>query len=303
MVKIDCSNIQFQFRSDVLPAARAESGDVVTFSCQDCYDGQLDVDGKDSSLLNKQRNNPITGPLFINHADPGDVLKVEILKINIEPHGAMCVRSGRGVYEVEGCYCRRFSITEGFINFDHNIKIPVRPMIGIIGTCPAGEAVPTQWPGEHGGNMDIKELGAGSTIYLPVAVPGALLSVGDLHAVQGDGETAICAMEVSGNVELRVTLLKHPKGIPTPMLVTDCACYTIAADPSLDVCSTAAARKMHNWLVEEFHLTDVQAAMLLSLRGNLRIAQVVNPKKGCMMELPREVLSQLKPEAIDDRGD
>lgn len=142
--------------------------------------------------------------------------------------------------------------------------------------------------------MDINELGIGSTVYLPVAVPGALLSIGDLHAVQGDGETAICAMEVSGDVTVRVTVLKQPKHLPTPMVITETACYITAADKSLDVCSIAAARKMHRWLTEEFDLTDAQAAMLLSLQGNLRISQVVNPLKGCMMELPRAILAQLK---------
>lgn len=293
-MKIDSTNIQFCFSEKIPPAGWVDSGEVVTFCCQDCYAEQIDCDGKDFSLLDMQRNNPVTGPLSVRGAEPGDVLQVDILQIDMNKYGTMCVRKGVGIYEVEGCHCRRFPIIDNVIQFDCGIKIPVKPMIGEIGTSPAGDAVSVQPPGEHGGNLDINELGVGSTIYLPVAVPGALLSVGDLHAVQGDGETAICAMEVSGDVTLRVTVLKQPKYIPTPMVVTDTACYTTAADASLDVCSVEAGRKMHRWMVEEFDITDAQAAMLLSLQGNLRISQVVNPLKGCVMEMPRTVLKQLR---------
>lgn len=155
----------------------------------------------------------------------------------------MCVRLNCGVFDVAGCHCRRFPIRDNTIFFDHGIEIPVKMMIGVIGTCPA-ESCDTQSPGEHRGNLDINELGIGSTIYLPVSVPGARLAIGDCHAVQGDGETAICAMEVSAAVTVRATVLK-----------------------------------------------DAQASMLLSLVGNLRISQVVNPKKGCIMEFPKKYLS------------
>ncbi len=293
-MKIDSTHIKFCFNEKIPPAGWADSGEIVTFCCQDCYAEQIDCDGKDFSMLDMRRNNPVTGPLFVRGAEPGDVLQVDILQIELKDYGTMCVRTGGGIYEVEGCHCRRFPIQNNEIHFDHGIKIPISPMIGEIGTSPAGEGVSTQPPGEHGGNLDINELGISSTVYLPIAVPGALLSVGDLHAVQGDGETAICAMEAGGEVTLRVTVLKQPRNIPTPMVITDTACYTTAADESLDVCSIAAARKMHRWLIEEFDLTDAQAAMLLSLQGNLRISQVVNPLKGCMMELPRDILKQMK---------
>ena len=168
-------------------------------------------------------------------------------------------------------------------------------MIGVIGTAPA-EPTDTHTPGEHGGNMDIRELGAGSVLYLPVSVPGALLSLGDLHGLQGDGETAICGLEMAGAVILRASVIPGGAGLPTPFLVTDRAVYTTAAAESLDECSVTAARKMHRFLSERLDLTDAQAAMLLSLRGDLRIAQVVNPKKGCMMELPRSLVTELSGE-------
>ena len=111
--------------------------------------------------------------------------------------------------------------------------------------------------------------------------------MGDLHGVQGDGETVICALEVPGEVTVRVTVLKDRADIPTPFLVTKDRYLTTAADPSLDVCSVKAARKMQKFLRDHAGLSLEQAGMLLSLAGNLRISQVVNPAKGCIMEMPR----------------
>jgi len=116
----------------------------------------------------------------------------------------------------------------------------------------------------------------------------------DIHAIQGDGETAICGMECSGKVVVRVTVLKDRGDIPTPFVVSGGSCYTTAADESLDVCHVKAARKMQKFLMEQTGISDAQAAMILSLKGNLRITQVVNPKKGCMMEFPLDVLRELK---------
>ena len=121
-------------------------------------------------------------------------------------------------------------------------------MIGVIGTCPA-ESCDTQSPGEHGGNLDINELGIGSTIYLPVSIPGAHLAIGDCHAVQGDGETAVCAMEVSAAVTVRVSVLKDAKELPTPFIETKDHIYTTYGDRSLDVDSVNTARKMHQYLI------------------------------------------------------
>lgn len=293
MITIEKTNFHYAFDPDTPSAARANSGETVVFRTRDCYEEQIDTDGKDFALLDMSRGNPATGPLYIDGAMPGDTLKIEILDIAPADHGCMCVRTGKGIYEVEGCHCRVFPIRDGAIGFD-GLDIPIKPMIGVIGVAPA-EPVDTHTPGEHGGNLDVRELGAGSVLYLPVAAPGALLSVGDLHALQGDGESAICGLEMSGEVTLRATVIKGGAGLPTPFLVTADAVYTLAADESLDVCSVAAARKMHRFLMDAAGLSDVRAAMLLSLRGQLRISQVVNPKKGCMMEFPLALLRKLKP--------
>lgn len=291
MKHISKEHISFAFDPALPPAEKIVSGEIVRFEAKDCYDEQIDMDGKDFGLLDMARNNPVTGPLYIEDAAPGDVLKVEILSIAPVDAGVMCVRKGQGVYQVDGCHCRRFPITRGCVSFDGGIKIPVKPMVGVIGTCPE-KPQNTQSPGMHGGNLDIKNLTAGSTIYLPVAVPGALLSLGDCHGLQGDGETAICGMEISADVTVKVSVLKDADFLPLPFIETEDAVFTAAADESLDAASAAAAQNMHAYLQTVTDLSDAQAAMLLSLVGNLRISQIVNPQKGCMMEFPKKYLHQ-----------
>ena len=290
MKQISEKNTSFFFDPAIPPALTVESGETVTFMTKDCYDGQIDIDHKDFCLLDMSRNNPITGPLYIKGAEPGDTLKVEVLDIVPNEYGMMCVRLGKGVYHVNGNHCRIFKIQDGIIQFDQGIRIPVRPMIGVIGTCPA-TACDTHCPGPHGGNLDIRDLGIGSTVFLPVSVPGAMLSIGDCHALQGDGETAICGLEVSAAVTVRVTIVKEQ--LPTPFLETNDAIYTIAWDQSLDLASVDASRKMHQYLMSYSCLSDAQAAMLLSLVGDLRISQIVNPLKGCIMRFPKAYLPPL----------
>ena len=174
-------NIRIFFDSKEEPAAYADDGETVVFCCMDCYGKRITGDGMDYSKLAMPEGNPVTGPLYIRGAEPGDVLEIEILDIAVDCFGSMCVRNGGGTYEIEGSHCRQFPIEGGSVAFDEDIQIKLRPMIGVIGTCPAGAPVSTEEPGEHGGNLDIRDLGIGSRLYLPVSVPGGLLSVGDLH--------------------------------------------------------------------------------------------------------------------------
>lgn len=286
MKSVSNDKISFYFDKASAPAEWIKSGEEITFHCQDCYCGQVLRDGFPFAQMDMARNNPVTGPVYVEGAEPGDVLRIKIKRLEIASSGSTCARKGAGIYDIEGSHCNRFLIEDGMVRFTEDISFPVRPMIGIVGTAPAGERVSTQPPGPHGGNMDIKDLGEGATLYLPVEVPGALLSTGDFHAVQGDGETVICALEMSGSATFEVTVLKGRKDIPTPFLVAEGKYITTAAAESLDACSREAARKMHRFLIGHTSLSDLQCGLLLSMQGNLRISQVVNPLQGCVMEFP-----------------
>ncbi|MEA4919868.1 MAG: acetamidase/formamidase family protein [Clostridiaceae bacterium] len=288
-ITVEKGQFHLFFDKDIKPSAFASSGDKATFLCRDCYDGELKRDNMDFCDMDMSRNNPASGPLYIREAEPGDVLKMEILSITPDVKGCMCARPQKGIYQIDEASCRVFEINDGKVDFD-GLCLPLKPMIGVIGTAPSGDPVSTQTPGEHGGNLDIKDLGEGCTIYLPVNVPGALLSMGDLHGIQGDGETVICALEMQGSVTVKTTVLKKRDDIPMPFIITPTHYLTTAANPSLDVCSIAAARKMHEFLTSHSSLGSAKAGMLLSLKGNLRISQVVNPAKGCIMDFPKDLI-------------
>jgi len=281
------------FSGELKPAAHAAAGDTLIFECVDCYSNQIENDETLFEDIKGELNNPATGPVFIEGAEKGDILRVDILEIEADDRGVMTVRPGAGLYGdlLDEFKSRVIPIKNNRGFFKENIAVDLLPMIGVIGTAPNKE-IRTTWPGEHGGNLDIRDLQAGTSLYLPVAVRGALLSMGDLHGIQGDGETVICGLEMNGRVRAKVTVLKNRSDIPTPFIVTPTTYVTTFAAPTLDEASRGAGHRMHRFLLEHTDLTAEECAMLLSLAGNLRISQVVNDLKGCLMDFPRNLAGE-----------
>ena len=275
---------------DNAPVATAKSGDTVRFETLDCFGCQLSSAEQSLGGLDWSNINPATGPLFIEGAEPGDVLKVEILSIELDDHGVMVDGPGDGVtgVAVKEESTKILPVIDGMVKFNEKLSFPICPMIGVIGTAPAGEAVDTGTPGAHGGNMDCTRIGAGATLYLPVNVEGALLAMGDLHALMGDGEVEVCGVEIAGAVTVRVTALKNC-ALPTPFLVNDDTFMSIFSALTVDEACVGATMSMHGFLMKELGLNEHEAGMLLSVVGNLRICQIVDPEKTCRMELPKNI--------------
>ena len=272
---------------DNAPAAFCRSGDTIRFETLDCFGGQIKDENQILRDLDWSNINPATGPLFIEEAQPGDVLKVEILNIELDDHGVMIDGPGKGVtgQALTEESTRIFPVREGTVCFNEKLQFPVAPMIGVIGTAPAGAAIDTGTPGPHGGNMDCTRIGAGATLYLPVNVPGGLLAMGDLHARMGDGEVEVCGMEIAGAVTVRVSVLKNCP-LPTPFLTNSEIAAAIYSAKTLDVAAEGATMAMHRFLTATLGMDAHEAGMLLSIAGNLRICQVVDPEKTCRMEIP-----------------
>lgn len=273
-----------------VPVAFAKSGDTVRFETLDCFGGQIQREDQLLGGLDWNNINPATGPLFVEGAMPGDVLKVEILEMELDDHGVMVDSPGEGV---TGCAVTEEStkilpVREGYVHFNDYLTFPVCPMIGVIGTAPAGEGIDTGTPGAHGGNMDCTRIGVGTTLYLPVNVEGALLAMGDLHARMGDGEVEVCGVEIAGAVTVRVKVEKNC-GLPTPFLVNDQIAAAIFSAQTLDEAAAGATMAMHRFLKQELGMNTHEAGMLLSVTGDLRICQMVDPEKTCRMEIPRHV--------------
>ena len=276
---------------DNAPVATAKSGDTIRFETLDCFGCQLSSEEQHLGGLDWNNINPATGPLFVEGAEPGDVLKVEILSIELDDHGVMVDGPGEGVTgaAVTEESTKILPVKDGMVTFNEKLSFPICPMIGVIGTAPAGEAVDTGTPGAHGGNMDCTRIGEGATLYLPVNVEGALLAMGDLHALMGDGEVEVCGVEIAGAVTVRVTVLKNC-ALPTPFLVNKEVAMAIFSAESLDDAAVGATMSMHSFLMKELHMNEHEAGMLLSVVGNLRICQIVDPEKTCRMELPLSIM-------------
>lgn len=276
------------------PVLRVEDGATVLFETSDCFENQIQSVDTKFEALDWDRINPATGPLYIEGAQPGDILEVEIKQIKIADYGTMVTGPGLGMLgdRLTENVIRRIPIFEGKAVYEGKVEFPLKPMIGVIGTAPAGDPVACGTPGAHGGNMDCAILGEGTTLYLPINVEGGLLALGDLHAVMGDGEVSVCGLEVQGEVTVTVKVLKGRR-MPLPLAKTASSVYAIASAETLDQAVIDATRNLVGLLTDNSSLNDYDAVNLLSLLGNLQICQVVDPLKTVRFELNRQFLEQL----------
>ena len=274
------------------PVAFCESGEKVVFDCRNCYDDRLMADG---TVIEPEKSiaNPATGPLFVNGAKPGDILKVEIMDIQLKGKGYMRQSIVCGAFKER--YTERrvkeYDVSGVNVQFNDKLSLPIRTMIGVIGTAPREGEQSTEVPGDCGGNMDCKEIVTGSILYLPVNVEGALLSMGDLHALMGDGESLVCGLESAGWVTVRVSVVKDWK-LPTPCLIHQGGkrFSTIQSDPDLYASAKKAANCMLDFLMDYTTMDEYDGGRLLSLQGDLAICHIINDLLTVRMEIDMSIL-------------
>jgi len=237
----------------------------------------------------------LTGPIFVEGAEPGDVLEIRIQKIDLAiPYAYNGFRPGRGFLPEDFPYARMKIIpldrTRMIARFAPGIEIPLHPFFGSIGVAPpeAVGRVDSAPPWIHGGNLDNKDLVAGTTLYLPVHVRGALLEIGDGHAGQGNGEVDITALETSlvGTFQLIVRKDMH---IRWPRAETPTHYMTMGLHEDLTEATKMAVREMIDYLVTEKHLSRDDAYMLSSVAADLGIAELVDGNKGVYMTIPKSI--------------
>ena len=236
----------------------------------------------------------LTGPVYVEGAEPGDVLEVKILSIDLALDYGYNGCSG---YLPENCekdvpikilQLDRKKMTAQFLP---GIVVPLQPFYGSIGVAPAPEMgrLSSNPPGRHAGNLDNRELVAGSTLYIPVFAQGALFEIGDGHAAQGDGEVDQTAIETSLRGRLRLTVRKDMK-LTWPRAETKTDYIAMATDPDLAVATKAAIQEMVDFLVTEKKLTRHQAYQLTSVAGNVAITQLVDkPNLGVHVRMPKSI--------------
>ncbi len=258
----------------------------------DCFGDQVQSAAHTPGAIDWDHINPATGPVFVEGAEPGDVLSVLIERVDVADRGVMAVSDDFGVLRdrIEGTVFAMVPIDGGTAEVA-GARVPVRPMIGVIGVAPQGEPVPCGSPGSHGGNMDTRLIGQGATLYLPVFVSGALLAAGDLHAAMGDGEICGTGIEVAGSVRLRVDVRRDVR-LVDPVVETADVIATIASAATLDEAAESATRDMADLLSLRLGLTDGDATMLMSAAGQLQVSQVVDPLKTARFAIPKEILAR-----------
>ena len=240
----------------------------------------------------------LNGPIAVRGAMPGDVLEIRIRSVDVRlPIAGQGFTIGRGLLPEDFPYAKSrvlwIDLTRKTVEYAPGIEVPVKPFWGVIGVAPppAMGRLSSGAPGIFGGNLDNRDLGAGSTLFLPVYVPSALLSIGDGHAVQGYGEVCLSAVETSLKGEVQLVLHKG-KSIRLPRAETPTHYMTMGLHVDLDEAARIATREMLDFLVEQKGLTRDDAYMLASAAMDLMVTQVVDGTKGIHAMIPKAIFAK-----------
>lgn len=306
MHELDANQVHYAWDNSLAPRLEIEPGDTVVFQTRDAADGFYSRASTHADVLNRGpfRGHPLTGPVRVRGAEPGDALVVEVLDIKpAADFGWTAIRPGRGLLpesEFSKPFLQIWDLSDGtHARMDRRVAVPIEAFPGVMGTAldePGAHS--TMPPRKNGGNMDIKQLTAGSTLYLPVWVDGGLFCVGDTHAIQGDGEVCVTAVEMSGRVTARFGL-QAGRGLAEPELRTTRPpsstapgpwFATTAHGPDLFAASQQAVRYMIDHLVRERGLSREQAYILCSVTVDLKISEIV--------DAPNWIVSAFLPEGV-----
>ncbi len=293
MTKVPRDQLFFAFDPALKPAVHIQQGDEGVLQTHDCFEGQIQTSADLLDTLDWSHVNPATGPVYIEGAMPGDILRVDLLEIQVGEQASMVAVPNEGVLgdviqQMETTILKR----EGHeLVFKDKLRVPTRPMIGVIGVAPASGSVPNGTPGPHGGNMDCTLIREGSSVYFTVGVEGALFGAGDFHAAMGDGEIVVCGAETPGELRFHAEVVPL-KGLPTPFVETEDVVATIFSAPTVDEASQGAVHRMAQFLTDFAKLSINDAGLLMSLVGQLKFCQVVDPLKTVRFEFPKWVLAE-----------
>jgi amidase len=259
------------WRPDVEPAYRVKPGEVVLVDMSHGLPGLVTRDGVFRKAGPEAIVNPQTGPVFVDGIARGDALAVDILDIKVGDWG----------------YCseRVFELRTGYAVFSSTLRLPLEPMLGCLGIAPANGTVDTRAPADTGGNMDCRDVRAGSTVVFTARVDGALVGMGDAHALQGDGEITGQGIETDAEALVRFRKLPEPLS-DRPVILRPESFSTVGSHKNLEEAAWQATDDMVSLLRRRTGRTEKDARLLVGLTGRLKINQIVDPTKGARMEVP-----------------
>jgi acetamidase/formamidase len=295
-----------RWNRDLKPRLWIDPGDVVHMNCLDASGGQVRPDSMVDDFLgiDRDRIHALTGPIGVKGAEPGDVLEVNVLEVWHKGWGWTSVIHGLGFLDERFTEPHLFhwKLEENVTRSLAPAVVPLRPFCGVMGVAP-GEAgaFRTRPPGSFGGNMDVRDLTRGATLYLPVLNNGAVFSAGDAHAAQGDGEVCINGIECPVDASFRLTLHKS-RSLTAPLVeapgtASDACGEWVVVESAIDAldAARAATSRMVDLLVARWGFSPVHGYLLCSVAMNLRLAQVVNrPMITVAASIAKSVLPERK---------
>jgi len=290
--KITRDNVFFAFQPGLQPVAHIRQGEEIVMETHDCFEGQIRTQNDLVDNLDWNHVNPATGPVYVEGVKAGDILRIDLLNMEVGKQSSMVTIPGEGALGdvINKMETTILKLDGKEIVFKDLIRAPIKPMIGVIGVAPETGKVATGTPGPHGGNMDCGLIGAGSRVYFTAGVDGALFGAGDFHAAMGDGEIVVCGAETSGEFRFKAQVVPLP-GLPTPFVETADVVATIFSAATVDEAADGAIHRMAQFLTDLAGIPLNDAGMLMSLVGGLKFCQVVDPLKTVRFEFPKKVLA------------
>ena len=290
MKTVGASDVIYAFSENLTAVASVIPGTRVVFETLDALGGQVRSEEDFLSELDFNRVNPATGPVRIEGVEPGDTLVVRVIAIETAPTGVTVTGPGMGFLgdHAHAPATKVLPIRDGGVAFEE-LVLPAVPMIGVLGVAPHEGSFPTGTAHRHGGNMDTKEIGAGTSVYLPVGQSGALLAVGDVHAVMGDGEICVSGCETAARVTVEVDRI--PGRSPHwPVLLTEEAAYILVSLPTIEEALREASLQGVRMIQRARESSFESAYMLASLAMDVCVSQLVDPNKTAKARIPRSIL-------------
>jgi acetamidase/formamidase len=283
------------------PIARVRPGEVLDVYTEDAFESRVQSEADlPSQVLTFPEVNPQTGPIYVEGAEPGDTLTVEILEI--EPRRDFVVSAHIPFFggltgtpqtpllnEPLPEKVFLYPLRDGHVELPRGIRVPYEPFLGTIATSPAREAINTLTPGPFGGNMDVPDVCPGNTVKLPVSVEGALLYTGDAHAAQGDGELCGVACEMTARVRLRLGLEKGAT-ILWPRIESQTELMTVGSMRPMEDAARIAWTELIGWLVADHGFDRFEAYQLLTQAGRMRVGNMVDPMYSLVAKIDRRYL-------------
>lgn len=280
-------NVIFSFSAQHKPVAELSPGEILVVETADSFNGQVHESGQSLGEIDWNRVTPATGPFYINGAEPGDALEIEILEVKTAQQGVCVLAPETGMpANVNSPEAKIYGLAASSIVLAEGLSVPVQPMVGVIGVAPPEGEISNRLPGSHGGKLWAKEIKPGAKVCLPVFHKGALLALGDIQLLLGDGAISGSGIGTSAEVRFRVEVIKGLE-LAGPRIAIEAGTYFLASAPSLAEAMETACRAGVDYISETTGLSFAEAYMAAGAVGQLGFCQAVSSPYIIKFYVPR----------------